>query len=278
MSRELKLRTISAIVLAILAIFSTWMGGKVFACVVIVAGFLIYYEWSTITALRSKSIRANGVAWLTLVLSFSFLLFDLPIYAFVVLLSGAAVAMIFGARQGVSAVSVAGIFYAGFPVIALTELRGDGLFGLFAVIFVLSIVWATDIFAYFCGKAIGGRKLAPAISPGKTWSGAIFGLAAGVGVGLISVMMLRYGGGIFVPIVAAVISISGQIGDLFESWIKRRYGVKDSSQLIPGHGGFMDRLDGVIFAAIIAFVIATLNQYYSGIDSSSILAVHLLDL
>lgn len=278
MSRELKLRVLSAIVLAALAIFSTWVGGKVFACVVIISGFLIYYEWSTITALRSKSVSANAVAWLTLILSFSFLFFNLLAYAFTALLGGAVIAMIVGAKRSVTALSGVGILYAGLPVIALAELRGDGLFGLFAVIFVLSIVWATDIFAYFCGKAIGGPKLAPAISPGKTWSGAIFGLAAGVGAGLISIMMLRYGGGIFLPIVAAIISISGQVGDLFESWIKRRYDVKDSSQLIPGHGGFMDRLDGVIFAAVIAFVIAILNQYYSGIDSSPILAVHLLDL
>lgn len=278
MSRELQLRILSAIVLGALAIFSTWMGGKIFAGVVIIAGLLIYYEWSTITTLVSKSASANCVAWLTLILSFSFLFFHLIAYAFLALLGGAVIAMIVGAKRGAAILSGAGILYAGLPVIALAELRGDGLFGLFAVIFVLSIVWATDIFAYFCGKAIGGPKLAPAISPGKTWSGALFGLAAGVGVGLITVMMLRYGGGFFVPIIAALISISGQIGDLFESWIKRRFGVKDSSQLIPGHGGFMDRLDGVIFAAVIAFVIATLNQYYSGIDSSPILAVHLLDL
>lgn len=278
MSRELRLRIISAIVLGALAIFSTWVGGKVFACVVIIAGLLIYYEWSTVTALRSKSISANGVAWVTLILSFSFLFFNLLAYAFVALLGGAVIAMIVGAKRSVTVLSGVGILYSGLPVIALAELRGEGLFGLFAVVFVLSIVWATDIFAYFCGKAIGGPKLAPSISPGKTWSGAIFGLGAGVGVGLITVMMLRYGGGIFLPIAAIIISISGQVGDLFESWIKRRYGVKDSSQLIPGHGGFMDRLDGVIFAAVIAFVIAILNQYYSGIDSSPILAVHLLDL
>lgn len=278
MSRELKLRIISAIVLGGLAIFSTLVGGKVFAGIVIVAGFLIYYEWSTITALGSQSVSANSLAWLSLILSFSFLFFNLITYAFMALLGGAMIAAIVGAKRGVAVISGAGILYVGLPVIALTELRGNDLFGLFAVIFVFCVVWATDIFAYFCGKAIGGPKLAPAISPGKTWSGAIFGMGAGVGAGLISVMLLRYGGGIFLPLVAIILSISGQIGDLFESWIKRRYNVKDSSQLIPGHGGFMDRLDGVIFAAVMAFVIAILNQYYSGSDSSSILAVHLLDL
>jgi len=117
-------------------------------------------------------------------------------------------------------------------------------------------VWATDIFAYFVGRAIGGPKLAPRISPGKTWSGAIGGAVAAIIAGTAVVWSFFSADDLRIPVLALVLSVCSQIGDLFESFIKRRFGVKDSSHLIPGHGGVMDRVDGLIFACFAAFLLA----------------------
>jgi phosphatidate cytidylyltransferase len=129
--------------------------------------------------------------------------------------------------------------------------------GLSLILFVFFIVWITDIAAYFVGRHFGGPKLLPAVSPKKTWSGAMGGLGFSI---IFAVLVTVYNPDLttFVVIVgAAVLSITSQIGDLFESWVKRLFGVKDSSQLIPGHGGFLDRLDGLVAAAVpVAFLVA----------------------
>ena len=114
-------------------------------------------------------------------------------------------------------------------------------------------MWATDIGAYLVGRTFGGPKLAPAISPNKTWSGAIGGLACGVGGALLAARLLDVGfSPVTILIAAAIVSIASQLGDLFESWWKRVFGVKDSGGLIPGHGGILDRIDGVLLASPVA--------------------------
>ena len=118
------------------------------------------------------------------------------------------------------------------------------------VFFLVMTVWGTDIGAYAAGRMIGGKKLAPAISPGKTWAGVFGGMALGALAGFATASAF---GARHLPVyigVAIVTSLVAQIGDLFESWIKRRVGVKESGDLIPGHGGILDRIDGLIFAAI----------------------------
>jgi phosphatidate cytidylyltransferase len=122
------------------------------------------------------------------------------------------------------------------------------------VLVLLLIVWATDIAAYLAGRLIGGPKLAPAISPGKTWSGAAGGLAGALVVAVVA------SPGAWGLAMAAVLSVVSQMGDLMESGIKRHYGVKDSGKLIPGHGGLLDRLDGVLTAAPVAAVLALLAK------------------
>ena len=126
-------------------------------------------------------------------------------------------------------------------------------FGFVAIIFLFAVVWATDIAAYFVGRAIGGPKLAPRVSPNKTWSGAIGGLrgrraGSGAGRAVQRRRRLRWSA----VVVAIALSIAAQAGDLFESAFKRRFGAKDASGLIPGHGGLMDRLDGFVAAAVLA--------------------------
>jgi phosphatidate cytidylyltransferase len=149
-------------------------------------------------------------------------------------------------------------------VISLAAIRGDTAHGFAAMLFIFAVVWATDILAYFVGRAIGGPKLAPPISPGKTWSGAIGGAISAVVAGTLAHMVFFPLNGLWVPAIALVLSVFSQIGDLFESFIKRRFGVKDSSRLIPGHGGVMDRVDGLVFACFAAFLIALGDAIVSG--------------
>lgn len=149
-------------------------------------------------------------------------------------------------RKGVSIVQGA-VPYVAVPAVALIVLMTHG--GWQTTFWFLAVVWMTDIGAYGCGRLIGGPRLAPAISPNKTWSGAVGGLVIGTGSGLLLLSALN--GAVTMKVIAAslCVSVLTEIGDLFESWLKRRYHVKDSGGLIPGHGGVMDRFDGLWAAA-----------------------------
>jgi phosphatidate cytidylyltransferase len=149
---------------------------------------------------------------------------------------------------------VAGGLYAAITLIAPLMLRAEPDHGLTAVLFLFAVVWPTDAMGYVVGRAIGGPKLWPAVSPNKTWSGAVGGTIAALAAGV----AVAAGAGLaFVPIaiLAVILSMVAQAGDLLESAVKRRFGAKDSSQLIPGHGGVMDRLDSFIAAALVATAI-----------------------
>jgi phosphatidate cytidylyltransferase len=149
---------------------------------------------------------------------------------------------------------VLGILYAVVSALAPIVLRSSHDFGLHAILFLFAVVWATDIAGYVVGRLIGGAKLWPAVSPKKTWSGAVGGLVGAVllGSAVVHFSGIRVG---FVALLAALLSVVAQSGDLAESAIKRRFGVKDASHIIPGHGGVMDRLDGFIVAALLAVLI-----------------------
>jgi phosphatidate cytidylyltransferase len=152
-----------------------------------------------------------------------------------------------------------GTIYAAAMFAAPVILRSDLAFGLLAIVLLFAIVWSTDIFGYFAGRAIGGPKLMPAVSPKKTWSGAVAGT---LGAMIVAVLVAKLFGSFSTVAIAAVallLSVCAQAGDLFESWIKRKFGVKDSSQLIPGHGGVMDRLDGFWAAAVVGCIIGLLR-------------------
>ena len=145
-------------------------------------------------------------------------------------------------------------------------LRNDQDYGFLAILYLFAIVWTTDVLGYFAGRAIGGPKLAPAISPKKTWSGAI---AGALGAMLVAALGARFAGSFnatAIALVALLLSVMSQLGDLLESWIKRRFGAKDASQLIPGHGGVMDRLDGFWAAALAGCLIGLAR---GGMDSAA---------
>ncbi len=159
---------------------------------------------------------------------------------------------------------IAGIFYAFALLAAPLVLRNDPGLGFLAIILLFAIVWTTDIFAYFAGRAFGGPKLMPAVSPKKTWSGAVAGT---LGAMIVTVLAAGYFGSFNRTAIAGielVLSVVSQLGDLLESWIKRRFGAKDASQLIPGHGGVMDRLDGFWAAALVGCLIGLLRGGFDG--------------
>ena len=160
--------------------------------------------------------------------------------------------------------TIAGIGYAGIMLLAPLLLRADNTYGFLALVLLFAIVWTTDILGYFAGRAIGGRKLLPAISPKKTWSGAIVGT---LGAMIVAVLVANYFGAFnttAIALIALLLSIMAQLGDLLESWVKRRFGAKDASHLIPGHGGVMDRLDGFWAAALVGCVIGLLHGGFDG--------------
>jgi phosphatidate cytidylyltransferase len=171
------------------------------------------------------------------------------------LLVGAVVALAADGAPAGATWAAAGMLYAAASFFGPALLRGDPNLGLPAVLFLAATVWATDIFAYFVGKAVGGPLLWPSISPRKTWAGALGGLIGGVAAGT----LVAYASGIgrlgAIAFIACTLSIVAQGGDLFESAVKRHFGAKDASHLIPGHGGLMDRLDGFLVAALVALLI-----------------------
>ncbi|MGC1776519.1 MAG: phosphatidate cytidylyltransferase, partial [Xanthobacteraceae bacterium] len=154
----------------------------------------------------------------------------------------------------------AGVIYAGVALLGPTLLRGSQRPGLAALLYLFAIVWTTDIFAYLIGRAIGGPLLWPALSPKKTWSGAVGGLFGGVAAGTAVAYASVGTAPLVAGVLAVILSISAQSGDLLESAVKRRFGAKDASHLIPGHGGVMDRLDGFLVAACVAVLIGSLHQ------------------
>jgi phosphatidate cytidylyltransferase len=269
MQRELKLRIVSGLILAAIVLAATWYGGLAFRILAVVIGLLIYYEWSKITGIARDWV-ANAVGWIgEAAIAFLVLVGNFE-FAAGMLAGVTAVGIALIILQGTSRWFPAGLFYAGATGLALAAIRSDDRPGLYAMLFVFAVVWATDILAYFVGRALGGPKLAPSISPGKTWSGAIGGAVSAVAAGVVLVHFLLPGAEIIAAFVALVLSVCSQSGDLFESFIKRKFGVKDSSRLIPGHGGVMDRVDGLIFACFSAFLLAWLFSLIKGTGMTSL--------
>jgi phosphatidate cytidylyltransferase len=252
---NLQLRIISGLVMAGAVLLLTWVGGLPFQLLSAVIAAAMFYEWCAMSGAENRTSQLFSAVLLAAVLIALVSGFGaanvLAIFAVAVVLSAVASIVL-----GQGAWTASGFAYAGLSGISVAFLRDGDNSGLTAILFLFATVWATDIFAYFVGRAIGGPKLAPSISPGKTWSGAIGGTVCGMIAGL---AVAFAAGGNFLMLVPVVflLSVVSQAGDLFESWAKRRNGVKDSSNIIPGHGGVMDRVDGLVAAAFALYVIGT---------------------
>jgi phosphatidate cytidylyltransferase len=250
---ELALRIGSALVLVPLAIGAAYIGGWLFAVFWGVAAIGVLWEWTSLVARTDqRSVLGAGAAALALALALA--VTEHLLAAVIVLAMGAmgAAALAHAERRIWVA---AGVPYAGALALAPIVLRSDSEDGFLTVLFLFAIVWTTDIGAYFVGRAVGGPKLVPLVSPNKTWAGALGGMGAAV-IAAVAVAKAAALTNLFaIAMLAIVLSISAQGGDLFESFLKRRFGAKDSSRLIPGHGGLMDRLDGFVTASVVAVLI-----------------------
>ena len=168
-------------------------------------------------------------------------------------------------RRERAQLGAAGFLYAAAALVASVLVRQDPVNGFAALMFVLLVVWATDIGGYFAGRGIGGPKLWPRVSPKKTWAGAIGGFVGEPCGGGRVCRARRRQDGAAAGSSAAILSVVSQLGDLFESAVKRRFGVKDSSHIIPGHGGLLDRLDGFVAAVVLAAIIGFLRGGADGV-------------
>ncbi|MEP9347582.1 phosphatidate cytidylyltransferase [Xanthobacter sp. KR7-225] len=255
--RDLGRRALSSLVLAPVVLAATVFGGVPFALLWTLAGFAILLEWAEIARLDRR--RAwLGLAGAALAAASLALHLGLGQAASSLVFLGAAVAVFVVPRQ--SGFALMGVLVAGAACLPVMALRQGGALGMVAVLFLYAVVWATDIFAYFVGRLIGGRRLWPRVSPNKTWAGsiggALAGMAAGIAVGLIAGLpsVLPLG------VLALFMSVAAQGGDLAESAAKRAFGVKDAGRLIPGHGGLLDRLDGFAAASLVALAVGLLRD------------------
>ena len=257
------MRVIAALVLAPLTIGLAYLGGWMWICLVTLASIGLYIEWLMVIGARQvelTALGAVGLAIMGLCLVFGWIN---PLFL-IAGLGFAGVALL--AEQDKRGWAAAGFLYAVSALVASALMRQDSVKGFSALMFVLLVVWATDIGGYFAGRGIGGPKLWPRVSPKKTWAGALGGLGASIVVA-IGFAALDLGRAVPLLLAGAILSVVSQCGDLFESAVKRRFGVKDSSQIIPGHGGLMDRLDGFIAAIVVASIFGFLRRGMDGVGS-----------
>lgn len=247
----LRKRIATAAVLVAIALADVLLGGWFFAIFVMVAVLLMAEEWAVLA--QPQTPRAQSLT--------RFITAAAPIAATVLVMEGEttlgfcalAVGMVAGAGLGAVTPGLSihrcafGILYIGLGAVCLVWLRNAETDGRDVVLWLLLIIWATDVGAYFAGRTIGGPKLMPTVSPSKTWAGLGGGvvLAGLMGGAVAAITGHSFEAGM---VAAAVLAVLAQAGDLFESALKRRAGVKDSGRLLPGHGGVLDRVDGLLFA------------------------------
>jgi len=251
-------RILSAVVLAPLVLLAIWLGGWWFAALVILAAGLMGWEWARMC--NGGKLGWQGILVIAvLVLASAGFSVSPTIGALAIIFSGASLAGLGVAarskRSDLFFFIAFGTLYIGIGCLSFLWLRGRPGEGRDLVFWLLAVVWATDIGAYFAGRGIGGPKLAPRISPNKTWAGLIGGaLSAGlVGVGVVAAGLIGRDA-LLLAVAGIVLAVIAQGGDLLESWCKRRFGVKDSSHIIPGHGGILDRVDGLLAVLPVVFL------------------------
>jgi phosphatidate cytidylyltransferase len=251
----LRVRALSALVLALPALAAVYVGAPVFDLLLGVVVLLMAVEWDRLCAgPRNSSARANDPAtWALGLAVFAIVVAAvLQVHGLALSLSLAGFAAVFliarGIRRRAPLLQALGALYIGVPYVALVWLRADPANGVVTLFWLLGVVWATDTGALFAGRSIGGPKLAPVISPNKTWAGLFGGMLAAAVVG--AAFALWLGSPLLLAAaISAGLAVVAQAGDLAESLVKRHFGVKDSGTIIPGHGGIFDRVDGLLAVA-----------------------------
>ena len=252
--RELWLRIVSGLVLAVVALGLTYLGLWPFTAFIIAWGAVMAWEWGCL-------VRGDG--WGPLLLGHVVIVALAATAAAagagllaLLLVLGCGLMLGLWRNEQRMRLSGLGVLYIGLPSLALVWLRSDAAYGWWAIIFIFAVVWATDVGAYAVGRTLGGPKLVPRISPNKTWSGFLGGVLSGAAAGALCAALIPGAVSGHLALLGIALSLVAQWGDMAESLLKRRFGVKDSSGLIPGHGGLLDRVDGLVPAAVLAAAIA----------------------
>lgn len=250
---DLAVRTASGVALIALALAALWGGGVWLWLLASVAAMLMLAEWGDLVQPDAKHKRLALFAACVPLAIMSPLASGVSFFSLGLVVGTAFFVTIVTRKPRLGF----GVAYVGLPALALLFLRGEPN-GLLLALWALSTVWVTDIGAYFAGRSIGGPKLAPTVSPNKTWAGLIGGVASALVLGL---LLWRFAG-LDLQLAAAspILAVIAQIGDLYESWLKRQAGVKDSGAILPGHGGVMDRLDGLAPVAPAAAALILLDK------------------
>ncbi|MGD0432305.1 MAG: phosphatidate cytidylyltransferase [Acetobacteraceae bacterium] len=248
---DLTRRLRTALVLLPVALLCVWVGGYAFLLLVAVACLLLVSEWTTMCGRGITTV--SGFAMMTVIAAAAVCGgLGLPAIGLLLVLAGTV-----AAAMGAGFNLALGFPYLGLAAVAVSWLRADPDAGLANTLFILTLIWASDVGAYMIGRLVGGKKMVPSISPGKTWSGAAGGLLCAVLAGLAAAACLSSGySPSHVVALTIVLGIISQAGDLLESALKRHFGVKDSGSIIPGHGGLLDRLDALLAVAPVAALLA----------------------
>lgn len=266
LNEGLRTRLISAAVLIPISISFVYVGGWAFALSLIFVVSLMAFEWNRLVLGADNKSKVKAYAAIFTVLMTGVLALGLEgQWGLALLLTGLATALVYflalqhKLKAGWPAVGVPYIF---LPMLSFIWLRAgvDGAYGIATIVWVLLVVWGSDSGGYIAGKSIGGPKLAPRISPNKTWSGFAGGMALAMLAGLTMSLWVGEGSVVKLVLVSAALSAISQVGDLVESFVKRHFGVKDFSSLIPGHGGVLDRFDGLIFVLLAAGALQVFHE------------------
>lgn len=258
MNEGLKNRLVSAALLIPVSLGLVYVGGWVFALSLVFVVALMAFEWNRLVLGPENSGKIVGYVLIYTALMTGVLALGLKgEWAFALLLTALTTVLVYflASNQKLKARwPAAGVTYLFLPMLSFIWLRGgvDGAYGIATVVWILLVVWGSDSGGYIVGKSIGGPKLAPKVSPNKTWSGFAGGLAFAMMAGLVVSLWVGEGSILTLIVVSAALSVVSQIGDLAESSVKRHFGVKDFSSLIPGHGGVFDRFDGLLFVLMAA--------------------------
>nr|WP_303626027.1 phosphatidate cytidylyltransferase [Rhodopseudomonas palustris] len=255
------MRVAAAVVLAPGAIAIAYLGGWAWAVLATAVAIGLFLEWLSVVG-AARDFRVLVIGCLTLLVCGIGLMFGKPGPAALAAVLGVGGLLVLNDQPRHWTAS--GLGYAALALIASVLIRRDPDYGFIALVLIFLIVWGTDIGGYFAGRGIGGPKLWPRVSPKKTWAGAIGGLVLSLGVAF-GFALAGFGKVLPLLLLAAVLSAVSQLGDLFESAVKRRFGVKDSSHIIPGHGGLLDRLDGYVAVVALAALIGVARDSVDGI-------------
>lgn len=248
----LRLRIVSAVVMIAVSLGATLAGALPFAILLLIIALLVSLEWGQLVGSRGTAFAIQAMAVAAAVL---LALLGFPLLACLAVCAGAIV-LAGGAYGPNPLLSAAGVVYAGAPAVALLWFRADPAYGLLAVLFLFLMVWTNDTMAFVVGKSIGRIKLWPSISPKKTWEGFAGGVLFAGLAGWLFALALPGASPVRLAVVGGLLGAVAVAGDLVESALKRRFGVKDTGDMIPGHGGVMDRMDGIVAVAIAAAVAA----------------------